>query len=98
MAKVVGIHTAKVLSIEPIGNPPLEDWSWRKLNVGMTGTLNLMESERVVPGLHFIICRNTDGWWMKTTYGREEINGNIMTFTSRHSIYTFELLDMDIIY
>ena len=84
-------------SVEPKPDVSLKEWkTWRKAFVGMTGKLTYQESEKRYPGRRWF-CFGEDGWCPAElkSYGEPTREGNVVTFQSENSIYTFELLSKE---
>ena len=80
-----------------------ESPNWREWYIGKRGRLQIWESERKRPGWSWLeffngaTCNDLhadgeyDAWRLQTWYGNPVLIGNTIRFTTRNSIYTFEL-------
>lgn len=89
-------------AIKTANGAPYSPSNWRMKFLEEQGELLLCESLYKNPGglfLRFIGAdwseerQDFDDWRLKTYYGEERIEGNILTFKTKNSIYTFELLE-----
>ena len=65
-------------------------WTWRKWYEGRTGKLYLMRS-RTVPSAFHICFTLRHKRWLTTGRGTYEIRGLNLVFTTKNSVYTFEI-------
>ena len=93
--RVVGFGLVRCLSIEPVGDDVPNDWAWRLAYVGLTGYLDLFESEKKKPGAQFIkfssVESSDDRWFLRSYFGTHEIKENEFVFVTENTKYTFRL-------
>lgn len=79
-----------------------EPSNWRLEYINRQGILELRESVRKNPGGHFLYFEGADifddiadslDWELRTWYGTETIEGNVLTFRTSNSLYTFEIAE-----
>lgn len=92
MAKTIKCYEAKLLEATPVSNHIQDDWSWRLQYVGMAGSLAILESEYKHPGEVFLHLNGVDGRCLKTSCGTLEDRGDTITFTTKQSVYIFEVI------
>ena len=102
MAKVVKNYGhAKCILVEPANKTVETSWkNWRQGYTGMEGKLRLFESLKKYPGqrfLYFIADSFFQGMgfeepaYLKTSYGTESLEGDLLTFCTINTRYTFRL-------
>ena len=95
MAKLIESYVAKLIDVVPVIEDMKEmdeNWSWRRDCIGMEGDLLILESEYKHPGKRFVDFFNDDDMWLATSYGTCEFHEDRMILTTKHSIYTFQIL------
>ena len=92
MAKKIKAYAAKLINAVPVNEKIGNDWSWRKDCIGMEGDLLILESEHKHPGERFLYLQSKDDMCLKTSYGTYERSENHLTFITKQSIYTFEIV------
>lgn len=98
MPKVV-IDYGRAICTKVVPAPSCIAWAppnWREGYVGLTGRLRLMESQQKRPGwqfLHFSGEDYYDAWSLRTWYGKPVLDGDVLTFRTKNSIYEFRLLE-----
>ncbi len=95
MAKLIESYVAKLIDVVPVIEDMKEmdeNWSWRRECIGMEGDLLILESEYRHPGERFVDFFNDDDMWLATSYGTFEFREDRMILTTKHSIYTFQIL------
>lgn len=94
MTKQLIEYNAKLISITPRDNPNYDDWSWRLKYVGMIGKVAIMQ-KRHIPSEIFIDITFDNIGTIRTSCGISELNDNIFIFTTKQSIYEFEIITRD---
>ena len=95
MAKLIESYVAKLIDVVPVIEDMKEmdeNWSWRREYIEMEGTLFILESEYKHPGERFVYLLSEDGIYLTTSCGTCEFREDLMIFTTKHSIYTFQIL------
>ena len=83
---------AEFESVKKISYMDDADWKWREKYINFQGTVSIWESTEKFKGKHFISFNDLMGNYMHTGYGEYTISNNIITMTTRNSIYTFKIL------
>ena len=91
MAIKVNAYIAKLIEIIPITEAYENEWSWRMRYVGIEGVLGMFESEHKHPGERFLYIEDINGRYLKTSCGTYEYCEDYLIFTTKHSIYTFQI-------
>ena len=91
MAVKVNAYIARLIEIIPIVDNDENEWSWRMRYVGMKGILGMFESEHKHPGEKFMYIESRDGRCLKTSCGTYEYREDYLIFTTKHSVYTFQI-------
>ena len=91
LAQKVNAYIAKLIEIIPIVDNDENEWSWRIRYVGMEGILGMFESEHKHPGEKFMYIESRDGRCLKTSCGTYEYREDYLIFTTKHSVYTFQI-------
>ena len=81
----------KLISVVKLSEETSEAWKWRKEYIGAIGKLDIFESINKSPGSNFAYFDSPQTGYLKTNYGKCNINGRIITFTTPKSIYQFEI-------
>ena len=93
MPKLIGYYQNVIIkSVQKISDMDYEDWKWREQYVDFQGIISIWESTEKFKGKHFISFNDLMGNHMHTGYGEYTISNNIITMTTRNSIYTFKIL------
>ena len=96
MAKVIRELGVAVCSfVEPVN--PEDQWNpWRKAYLCKSGWLNLCESQHKFPGKQFLYFfgghESEQDWYLQTSYGLLEQDGNKVVFISSNTRYEFVLM------
>ena len=83
---------AEFESVKKISCMDYEEWKWREQYINFQGTISIWESTEKFKGKHFISFNDLMGNYMHTGYGKYTISNNIITMTTRNSIYRFKIL------
>ncbi len=81
-----------IKSVQKISDMDYEEWTWREKYINYQGILSIWESTEKFKGQHYISFNDLMGNWMHTGYGEYTISDNIITMTTRNSIYKFEII------
>ncbi len=81
-----------IKSVEKISDMDYEEWKWRDEYINFQGILSIWESTEKFKGQHYISFNNLMGDWMHTGYGTYTISDNIITMTTRNTIYKFKII------
>ena len=92
MAKLIRTYVAQLMDVIPASEEIEDNWSWRREYIEMEGTLFILESEYKHPGERFVYLLSEDGIYLTTSCGTCEFREDLMIFTTKHSIYTFQIL------
>ena len=93
MPKLIDYYQNVIIkSVQQISNMDYEKWKWREQYIDFQGTISIWESTEKFKGQHFISFNDLMGNHMHTGYGEYTISNNIITMTTRNSIYTFKIL------
>lgn len=99
MAKKIADYGIVVCRKVVPAKDPSVIWSWRQNYIGRQGELLLLESETKHPGKTFLYfsgsewseeMQDYDDWYLRTGCGELSIDGNVLTFRTQNTIYTFE--------
>lgn len=94
MAKLVSKHFGMLLSVEPTEKSKDDTaWNWRKKYEGFLGIIHIYQSQRKDPNNHFIAICDIDLNCLETSVGELTYKSNLLTLTTRNSIYIFKLID-----
>ena len=96
MPELVKKYYGRVLTIISRGTIEESEWSWRTIFIGLRGVINVYESEKKFPGKPFIYMKGTDAY-IRTGIGEMTQNGDIITFTTKNSIYKFLVLSKNLL-
>ena len=91
MAVKVNAYIAKLIEIIPITEAYENEWFWRMRYVGIEGVLGMFESEHKHPGERFLYIEDINGRYLKTSCGTYEYREDYLIFTTKHSVYTFQI-------
>ena len=93
MAKLIDYYQNVIIkSVQNIFDIDYEKWKWREQYIDFQGTISIWESTEKFKGKHFISFNDLMGNHIHTGYGEYTIINNIITMTTRNSIYTFRIL------
>ena len=81
-----------IQSVQKISDMDYEEWKWREQYVDFQGTVSIWESTEKFKGKHFISFNDLMGNYMHTGCGEYTVSDNIITMTTRNSIYTFKII------
>ena len=81
-----------IKSVQKISDMDYEEWKWREEYVNFQGVLSIWESTKKFKGMRYISVNDLMGNWMHAGYGEYTISDNIITMTTRNSIYTFKII------
>lgn len=96
MAKLVSKHFGMLLSVEPTEKTKDDKtWSWRKKYEGFLGIIHVYQSQHRSLNKHFIAICDIDLNCLETSSGELTHRSNILTLTTRNSIYIFKLIDIE---
>ena len=94
MAKLVSKHFGMLLSVEPTEKTKDDKtWSWRKKYEGFLGIIHVYQSQHKSLNKHFIAICDIDLNCLETSIGELTYKSNLLTLTTRNSIYIFKLID-----
>lgn len=80
-------------SVTNISDKPYDEWKWRERYIGFQGELFVFESTEKQPGKLYLNFTDHSRNCLNTGHGEYVIDGNILTMTTKNSIYEFEILD-----
>lgn len=83
---------AELISVEKISDKDYEDWKWREGYLGFQARLMIIESEMKYKGQIFISFNDFKGNYLNTGYGKYTIVDDIVTMTTKNSIYKFRII------
>jgi|GEM_PF-3208081 len=94
MGKIIGEHIAMLINVESTHYEPDNEWMWRTDLIGRTGYVEIYDdaSEKGQGNVH-IAFFDDGGFELKTGYGKIMVGENILTLTTKRSIYTFEIIN-----
>ena len=81
-----------IQSVQKISDMDYEEWKWREQYIDFQGTVFIWESTEKFKGKHFISFNDLMGNHMHTGCGEYTVSDNIITMTTRNSIYTFKII------
>ena len=81
-----------IKSVQKISDMDYKEWKWREEYINFQGILSIWESTKKFKGQRYISVNDLMGNWMHTGYGEYTISDNIITMTTRNSIYTFKII------
>ena len=96
MPKLVKKYYGRILTIISRGTIEEIEWSWRTIFIGLRGEIKVYKSEKVSPGKPFIYMKGTDSY-IRTGIGEMSQNGDIITFTTKNSIYKFLVMSKNLL-
>lgn len=96
MVELIKKEYGRVVSVEP-SNPSETDkeWYWRKEFEGFCGIMHIYQCQNKYPGNHFIVIYDIELNYLKTGTGDLAEYGNLITLTTKNSIYTFECINIE---
>ena len=93
MPKLIGCYQKVIIkSVQKISDMDYEKWKWREQYFDFQGIISIWESTKKFKGKHFISFNDLMGNHMHTGCGEYTISNNVITMTTRNSIYTFKIL------
>ena len=96
MVKLISKHFGILVSVEPTEKTKDDNtWSWRKKYEGFLGIIHIYQSQRKDPNKHFIAICDIDLNCLETSIGELTHKSNLLTLTTRNSIYIFKLIDIE---
>ena len=81
-----------IKSVQKISNMDYEEWKWREQYIDYQGIISIWEDTEKQTNNHYISFNDLMGNCMHTGYGEYTISNNIITMTTRNSIYTFKII------
>lgn len=81
-----------VKSIQKVTDMDYGEWKWREEYIDFQGILSIWESTEKFKGQKYIAFNNLMGGWFNTGYGEHTIDDDIITMTTRNSIYKFKII------
>lgn len=91
MSKIIELYRhAELISVEKISDKNYRDWRWRECFLYLEGQLYILESKDIRKGERFIYFNLRDGY-LRTNFGTYIIEDNIITMTTKNSIYKFKI-------
>lgn len=85
-------NVVEIISVEKVSDMNYEEWKWREEYINFQGILSIWESIEKFKGQHYISFNDLMGNYLRTGYGKYTINNNIITMTTRNSIYKFKII------
>ena len=81
-----------IKSVQKISNIDYEEWKWREKYIDFQGIISIWEDTEKQTNNHYISFNDLMGNCMHTGYGEYTISNNIITMTTRNSIYKFKII------
>ena len=79
-------------AVTKICDKSYDEWKWRERYIGYQGELFVFESLEKHPGKRYLNFTDHSRNWLNTGCGEYVIEGNILTMTTKNSIYEFEII------
>ena len=84
-------YVAELISVEKISDKDNEEWNWREGYLGYQSHLFIFESEKKYKGRRYIHFTDFHDY-LTTGYGDYTFSDNIITMTTRNSVYKFKII------
>ncbi len=92
MPKLIDYFTVtELVSVERTSNVDYKNWKWREQYLNYLCELFIFESEEKRKGERYLYFTDHHNY-LKTGYGVYTISNNIITMTTRNSIYKFKII------